>query len=610
MRTYLPPPYTVRCGGMAIAMALLGCSATGLPLCGTDGIKCASFNDKTATKITCGCACSSPIGAPFSGNIPICLPPGLNPSPDVSSPDQLLMLANEPLSQYNSDLHFLCTNEMKTAVELVAHTVFDACGLGTCDCEWETTQTNDNPACHTGCGKVQCTVDNCKDVIQPDGTINLDHCNCTFAKACNDESSVFCRPPPGTADPNPNTFGVMTGFLARQTDITLSPTQSHITADISIQGNQDTETSEVSGQLHLYGDRKADGSAEYKFDLGVNPADVTLHLGGMSVPVTDIRITAGMGDFLLPVLPNGLGAIAPHDLAVHLEAIVNGKRVFLDQDNLDTLLVNVDWTNKVFMMTPFAVDTSVGTITVGLNGVISNQPPNAVASPTQTIECTSPSGAEVLLDGTASNDPDDDIVASSWFLGTSLDASFAIAKTLTTNQTVPFTPPSEETTFTLLVADSRFQMGVSQTRVTVIDTTAPEIEVGVSPSCLWAPAHKFVLFEEGDGWSGSATDVCDPNPKLKVSGITSSQPSKGGGSGNTSPDYSFGTHSFCLRSEREGTSKAPRQYTVAFAAVDASGNHGTFSTVVAVGHDQGALPCEQVPSERVVADDDPRCTGM
>jgi len=45
---------------------------------------------------------------------------------------------------------------------------------------------------------------------------------------------------------------------------------------------------------------------------------------------------------------------------------------------------------------------------------IPNLPPTANAGPDQTVECTSPSGANVMLDGSASSDPNGDALTFTW----------------------------------------------------------------------------------------------------------------------------------------------------------------------------------------------------
>ncbi len=125
-----------------------------------------------------------------------------------------------------------------------------------------------------------------------------------------------------------------------------------------------------------------------------------------------------------------------------------------------------------------------------------------------------------------------------------------------------------------------------------------------APSCLWAPDHAMVLFTLSDV-TATVTGSC-PLPTLKVIGVTSNQPDNGGGSGNTTPDYTFNSTGVCLRSERCGTSATPRVYTITFEATD--GNVSVTQSVnVVVDHSQDGASCSLVDSSRIVADGDPRC---
>jgi hypothetical protein len=115
------------------------------------------------------------------------------------------------------------------------------------------------------------------------------------------------------------------------------------------------------------------------------------------------------------------------------------------------------------------------------------------------------------------------------------------------------------------------------------------------------------LYQFGDGLNATATDVCDPAPKIEVVGVTSNQPPTGGGSGNTTADVLFGKRAFCVNAERAGTVSTPRVYTVTVRATDASGNSATKDVTISVPHDQAGPGCTAVDPSRVVDDSDPRC---
>ncbi|MGH7167287.1 MAG: PKD domain-containing protein, partial [Nitrospiraceae bacterium] len=92
-----------------------------------------------------------------------------------------------------------------------------------------------------------------------------------------------------------------------------------------------------------------------------------------------------------------------------------------------------------------------------------NQPPLARAGPDQTVECRSPSGATVTLDGTASSDPDSDPLTSRW------TDSFGTAQGPTPNVTLPLGAH----TVTLTVEDGNGGSASDTVKITVADTKPP-----------------------------------------------------------------------------------------------------------------------------------------
>jgi hypothetical protein len=115
--------------------------------------------------------------------------------------------------------------------------------------------------------------------------------------------------------------------------------------------------------------------------------------------------------------------------------------------------------------------------------------------------------------------------------------------------------------------------------VTVVDTTAPVVgAVSASPNLLWPPNHKLVRVRV----TASASDVCDPTPSCRITGITSNEPIEGTDDGDTAPDWMITADLAArLRAERAGTGTG-RIYTITVACTDASGNVATGVTTVQV----------------------------
>ncbi len=138
-----------------------------------------------------------------------------------------------------------------------------------------------------------------------------------------------------------------------------------------------------------------------------------------------------------------------------------------------------------------------------------NRPPVADAGSNQQLECNSHLGRSVMLDGTASSDPDGDALSYSWSAtGISFDDPNAAKPTATF--------PLGTTVVTLTVNDG-YQSDQDVVSIEIVDTTAPMIACpdGITVECTshtgvpkTDPA--IVAFLAG----ASATDACDPSPTI------------------------------------------------------------------------------------------------
>jgi hypothetical protein len=233
---------------------------------------------------------------------------------------------------------------------------------------------------------------------------------------------------------------------------------------------------------------------------------------------------------------------------------------------------------------------------VELSGILVNQPPTPRIEAPDTIECTSPLGAEVVLDGTASSDPENNIQFYNWLRDANAGEETGIG--MEPIMHLVQSPGSTET-YSLTVGDS-FGNYVSTTHeVTVADSSAPIIDgVSLEATCLWSPNHKFALYALGDQIVVNAHDACDAQPTITIVDVRSSDPIDGIGDGSTRPDIMFGESGFCLRSERSGTTDEGRTYTVTVAVVDCSGNRTQQEMEIQVPHDGGCDAPTELLSER------------
>jgi hypothetical protein len=205
-----------------------------------------------------------------------------------------------------------------------------------------------------------------------------------------------------------------------------------------------------------------------------------------------------------------------------------------------------------------------------------NQPPVADAGEDQTLEQTSCEGAEVMLDGSASSDPDGDALSYSW----SWDGGNAEGVQPTA------TLPLGLTTVTLTVEDPSGLSDTDTVDIFVEDTTPPVIDFNLVSEEVWPPNHKLVKAAVVE-----VTDVCDLVPLasmvIEVTHNEDPHENTGVGDGHHAPDWLIeedGT--VWIRAERNGTGTG-RIYTISVSAQDAAGNAAEAAVEVLVPHDQG-----------------------
>jgi hypothetical protein len=103
--------------------------------------------------------------------------------------------------------------------------------------------------------------------------------------------------------------------------------------------------------------------------------------------------------------------------------------------------------------------------------------------------------------------------------------------------------------------------------------------VTADPSSLWPPNHKFVLVTLRGG-----TDPDGDLVTVVVTGVTQDEPA-----GDNGPDWKSGDalNTVWLRSERDGSDKDGRTYTVAYTVTDSHGASCSGTVQVHVAHDMG-----------------------
>jgi hypothetical protein len=250
--------------------------------------------------------------------------------------------------------------------------------------------------------------------------------------------------------------------------------------------------------------------------------------------------------------------------------------------------VTVDWNQKTCSVTGELLQQNVEnasntlSVAVNLHGTLVNQPPTARAGADQTVECTSPEGVEITLDGTGSSDPDSSNNPDP-------DSRFALVQWQQGGRTGPLVGEALQVTlpqgvgttaqYVLRVIDAEGQADEDTTEVHVADTNAPTItEVTAKPHVLRLPQHQMVPVTV----AAAVTDACDPKPVCTLTSVASNEPENGTGDGDTGPDWQLtGPLTVNLRAERAGTGSG-RVYTLTVACHDAAGNTTQDTTTVTV----------------------------
>jgi hypothetical protein len=192
-------------------------------------------------------------------------------------------------------------------------------------------------------------------------------------------------------------------------------------------------------------------------------------------------------------------------------------------------------------------------------------PPRASAGPDQPLECASPDGTLVTLDGSGSSDPEGDPLTYLW---SAPGVQFAAAGSAETSALFPL----GSTEVTLTVSDGTQEASDTMV-VTVADTTPPSVTLALVPPVLEPPKHQLVPVTA----QITVTDSCDAGaPLVSLESVESNEADNGTGDGDTDDDIQeavIGTFddAFLLRAERAGKGSG-RIYRVVYVIRDGSGN--------------------------------------
>lgn len=384
------------------------------------------------------------------------------------------------------------------------------------------------------------------------------------------------------------------------TALTSSATIRPVAGDASPPNNSDSETQIVRGsfdpndknvspdgyidpgELLTYTVRFQNVGTDTAFNIIVrdvlddNLDLTTLQLGASSHPYTfgivDPReMVWTFGDIRLPDSTNS-------------EPASHGFLKFTVQA-LDNVAIGTVIENDAAIYFDFNAPVITNTVQSEVGGP-TNLPPTADAGPDATIECVSPDGESVALDGSASSDPDGDPLTYTW------SGPFSEGNGTVTGATPSVTLPLGSHTIVLTVSDGNGGSDTDEVVVTIEDTAPPEITLGPT-RVLWPPNHKYTTVRVED-FVTSVEDLCAGAIDISSVVITtasSDEPENGSGDGNTVDDIVIDSYgeSVKLRVERSGNGNG-RVYTLNVAVSDPEGNEATASYQVQVPHSKKGAP--------------------
>ena len=218
----------------------------------------------------------------------------------------------------------------------------------------------------------------------------------------------------------------------------------------------------------------------------------------------------------------------------------------------------------------WAQSTDVVSIQVSNN----NQPPLADAGGDQTRD----EGAQVGLDGSASNDPDGDVLIYFWEQLAGSPVTLSDPGAVSPSFLAPLVNAGGESLLFRLTASDGLLESYDLVAVHIQNLNDPPLCSAARPSTaiLWPPDHKLVAVD--------ILGLTDPNSDsltVTVTGVTQDEPVNGLGDGDTGPDAMIVGGQLFLRAERFGPGNG-RVYHIQFTADDGEGGLCGGTVTVAV----------------------------
>lgn len=267
-------------------------------------------------------------------------------------------------------------------------------------------------------------------------------------------------------------------------------------------------------------------SDDIEFESGTifadDPKFVDLALSGATEPEA-INLGPFLGGYLGEVLAGTAFSSAHGRRSGSTDAFaVNGR-------NNEGLALAMNWADKKCRIAGELVGQAEdnegefdGQVEVALDGDIVNQPPRPDAGPDQTVECTSPDGADVTLDASGSTDADNNISFYEW------RSESQSGPQVTAPSSDPVTQTQQtlgDQVYYLRVVDRRFAADDDSVGVSVADTTAPQILCNAPATIVPSDVPKQTKKpRQGISFTATAEDSCTGVSAVMIDSFACTRP--------------------------------------------------------------------------------------
>lgn len=198
---------------------------------------------------------------------------------------------------------------------------------------------------------------------------------------------------------------------------------------------------------------------------------------------------------------------------------------------------------------------------------ISSPAASTIAGESATVECVTPAGTTVVLDGDESSDVGS-VPKFAWYID-------SIPATSARSITLPALPIGT-TAVSLMAYDQGGLAGEHRIALSIVDTTAPEIQA--NDICVYPPNHHELCIDIFDDLHAASSDACEniPADSLAITAVSA-----------TPSLLSHTEREICFRTERDGASSAGQVITVTLESKDSYGNSAVRNVNITIPHDRG-----------------------